>query len=433
MQHAAMKLIGVWGLAVGLVAAGTAVAADAVVPGAQERWFKGNTHTHSWWSDGDSPPETIVAWYKDHGYDFLVLSDHDILSEGEKWITVKGARAEAARIYEEKFGPHWVVKRERDGNTEYRLKTLTEFRALFEEAGRFLLIQGEEISDSFEGRPVHVNGLNLHELVPRQKGATFFETIQNNINAVREQQEKWGQPMLAHLNHPNFKWSTAAEDFMRLEGDQFFEVYNGHPGVRNYGDETYVSTERMWDIVLTRRFAELDLPVMYGLATDDAHGYTSWGVGQVNPGRGWVMVKARFLTPTHIIEAMQRGDFYASTGVTLEGIRFQNDTLEIEIQPRTGVSYRTQFIGTLEGYDPTSSPVSGDAAPGVTRRYSDDIGQVLAEQEGTRARYRLTGREIYVRAKVISTAPHPNPFAEGDVEVAWTQPVQPSSRVAAAE
>jgi len=44
-----------------------------------KRWFKGNTHTHSLWSDGDAAPEHIADWYKSHGYDFLVLSDHNIL------------------------------------------------------------------------------------------------------------------------------------------------------------------------------------------------------------------------------------------------------------------------------------------------------------------------------------------------------------------
>ena len=47
------------------------------------QWFKGNTHTHTLWSDGDAAPEVAAAWYRDHGYDFLVLSDHNILSEGE--------------------------------------------------------------------------------------------------------------------------------------------------------------------------------------------------------------------------------------------------------------------------------------------------------------------------------------------------------------
>src|SRR5687767_2244007 len=159
------------------------------------QWFKGNTHTHTWWSDGDSPPETVVRWYKEHGYNFLVLSDHNVLSEGEKWIRAEKARAEAAKIYELQFDADWIIKRQREGKTEYRLKTLTEFRPLFEDAGRFLLIQGEEITDQFEKYPVHINGINLRNLIPPQKGRSALETMQSNINAVIEQERITGQTM----------------------------------------------------------------------------------------------------------------------------------------------------------------------------------------------------------------------------------------------
>ena len=48
-------------------------------------WWKGNLHTHSYWSDGDEFPEVIMDWYKTHGYQFVALSDHNILAQGEKW------------------------------------------------------------------------------------------------------------------------------------------------------------------------------------------------------------------------------------------------------------------------------------------------------------------------------------------------------------
>ena len=57
------------------------------------------------------------------------------------------------------------------------------------------------------------------------------------------------------------------------------------------------------------------------------------------------------------------------------------------------------------------------------RRYSKDVGAVLAEAKGPKASYALKGDEIYVRAKVISSKLHPNPSQKGDVETAWTQPV----------
>ena len=137
-------------------------------PAGEPRWFKGNTHCHSWWSDGDSPPEIVADWYKKNGYHFLVISDHNTLNEGKKWYEIKGKRAEtlkiAAKKYEDTYGPDWVKKRVTNNQTQYHLKTLNEYRTLFEEPGKFLLIPGEEITTSSrDGKAVHVNGINLKD------------------------------------------------------------------------------------------------------------------------------------------------------------------------------------------------------------------------------------------------------------------------------
>src|SRR6266702_2471722 len=70
-------------LTVVLIASRGRAATDA----APSQWWKGNLHTHSLWSDGDDYPEMIVDWYKQHGYHFLALSDHNILAQGDKWIS----------------------------------------------------------------------------------------------------------------------------------------------------------------------------------------------------------------------------------------------------------------------------------------------------------------------------------------------------------
>ena len=61
--------------------------------------------------------------------------------------------------------------------------------------------------------------------------------------------------------------------------------------------------------------------------------------------------------------------------------------------------------------------------PHRTRIYTDDIGEILHETTANPAVYEYDGDEIYVRAKVISSKPKDQPFREGDVELAWTQPV----------
>ena len=117
--------------------------------------------------------------------------------------------------------------------------------------------------------------------------------------------------MFLHLSHPNFGWGVTAEELMRVKGKRFFEVYNGHPSVRDLGDATHASTERMWDIINTRGLTELKLGLLYGLATDAAHNYHGMAANRSNTGRGWVMVKAKSLSPDNIISSMEKGDFYS--------------------------------------------------------------------------------------------------------------------------
>jgi len=125
-----------------------------------------------------------------------------------------------------------------------------------------------------------------------------------NLRQVADQRTKTGRFMIAFLNHPNFGWGVRAEEMLLVDGLKYFEVFNGHPGVKNYGDETHASTERVWDIALALRLGKHGLGVVYGLATDDSHAYHEWGLGKTNPGRGWVMVKAAHLTPDTLVKAI---------------------------------------------------------------------------------------------------------------------------------
>ncbi|NJN05585.1 MAG: hypothetical protein HC814_03205, partial [Rhodobacteraceae bacterium] len=239
------------------------------------------------------------------------------------------------------------------------------------------------------------------------------------------QRERTGQPMIPHINHPNFQWAITAEELMQVKREKFFEVYNGHPSVHNEGDTTRAGTERVWDILLTKRLGEMGLEVMYGLATDDGHAYHEFDSKKSNPGRGWIMVRAVELTPAALIAAMEAGDFYSSSGVTLKELRATQKSLSVEIDPEAGVTYTTEFIGTRKGYDGKSEPKrtpKGDAVR-VTHRYSADLGRVLATVKGTKASYTLKGDELYVRARVISSKLKENPYREGEFEQAWVQPV----------
>src|SRR3954465_5886627 len=70
-------------------------AEDPVAANPEPRWFKGNLHTHSLWSDGNDYPEMIADWYRARGYHFLALSDHNTLSQGPRWMGVDAANKRA--------------------------------------------------------------------------------------------------------------------------------------------------------------------------------------------------------------------------------------------------------------------------------------------------------------------------------------------------
>ncbi|MFA6126204.1 MAG: hypothetical protein WC699_02770 [Bacteroidales bacterium] len=338
------------------------------------RFYKGNLHTHSYWSDGNTFPEEVTRWYRDHGYQFLAITDHNLLQEGRKTKVI---------------GKDTVVLRE-----------LSKFRSEFEKPGEFLLLKAEEISDSSEKRPVHLNGFNLNQVVKPTGGATVEECTIADFKAIHKALESSGNAEWITINHPNFGWGLTA-DALAHSGSRFFEVYNGHPSVRNYGDSTHIGTEMMWDIANKWRMDHGE-KLLLGIATDDAHQYDKYEIGKANPGRGWTMVRASELTPAALYQAMLAGNFYASTGVELIDFQSSKKGISIRIKGKKGVNYTTEFIGWLKGKDQP---------------------QILKTVNGTKASYRLNGKELFVRARILSDKAKENPFAKGDLEMAWVQPV----------
>lgn len=397
--------------------------------GVAEQYWKGNLHTHSFWSDGNDFPEMIVDWYVRHDYNFLALSDHNTLNAGIRWMKldtiVNRATEGVLERYVERFGANWVETRGENGIEEVRLKPMNEYAPLFQEAGRFLVLAGEEISDRAEGKPVHINATNLRDRIEPQHGETVKDTIRNNLRAIIEQEKQVGRPIFPHVNHPNFGYAITAEDMAEVVQERFFEIYNGHPGVNQLGDDDHISIERMWDVANYLRLAKLQSEPLFGIATDDCHEYH--GRKGSRPGRGWVMVKSHFLTPEYLIKALRAGDFYASSGVSLSSINFDSEagdhgTLSVEVVPDEGQDYTIQFIGSQ-----TVSSIDADESSTSEGKSVDEsnarIGVVLKEVKGNSGSYQLTGEELYVRAVVTSSADHQDPSLPNQKLQAWTQPV----------
>lgn len=367
-------------------------------------WFKGNLHAHSYWSDGDDFPEMIMDWYKTNGYDFTVLSDHNTLNEGDKWITVskKEYLQQGFKNYLAKFGEDWVNHRlDSANNIKVKLKTYSEYKSLFEDEN-FIMIPSEEVTTWFEGKPIHINATNIQEKIIPKKGETKIEVIQNNIDAILAQRKALNVPIMPHINHPNFGFALTADDFVQLNNLHFFEVYNGHPAVFNEGDSTHLSTEQLWDIINTA-YVQENKPLLYGIATDDSHHYHQFGKKYSNSGRGWVMVRSDNLSVENIISAMEAGDFYGSTGVVLREVDFTDNKLSVKVKTEPNVNYTIEFIGVSK---------------------SGKNSKVIKSVNGNEATLEVNEDYFFIRAKVISDKTNKNFFDEEEFEKAWLQPIK---------
>jgi len=250
-----------------------------------ERWFRGNLHTHTTNSDGDSAPDVVVAWYRDAGYDFLAVTDHDVLTDPD---------------------------------------------GLRDAAGRMTLIPGEEVSSG----DIHVNGLGIRERIAPRFGPDVRSTIQGNVDAIRA---AGGVPS---VNHPNFRWLVSGDDLAALRDLRLFEIHNAGPEVNNLGGRPgFPSVESTWDRLLSSNHR------MLGVAVDDAHHFQVWGRPYSNPGRAWMCVRAEHATPAELLAALDAGSCYASTGVTLGDVVTNDGELALDIVPQWELHYRTSFIG----------------------------------------------------------------------------------------
>lgn len=368
----------------------------------QLTWYKGNLHTHTYWSDGDEFPEMVLDWYKTHGYDFIGLSDHNTVANEEKWVVIQQSPLYETSFqnYLKKFGADWMQYKTDTGRTQVKLKTFFEYKSKMEDAG-FLIIPSEEISNYVGKTPVHVNATNLQKLIPAPNGNTVVEAMQQSVDAVLKQREETGVPMIPHINHPNFRWAITLDDMISLKGERFFEVYNGHFLVNNYGDSAHMSTEALWDKI-NIAYANRNQPLMFGLATDDSHNYHQFGAAFANAGRGWIMVQADKLDAASLIAAMEAGRFYASTGVSLEEVSFENNELKINVAATAGVTYKIEFVG-------------------VTKNENEP--RILKTVEGVYGNFNVTDEYLFVRALITSSKLQENPFQDGDFGKAWTQPV----------
>jgi hypothetical protein len=275
------------------------VAIDAK-PVDPEVWLRGSTHVHAKPSgDSTTPIPTVIAWYESHDYDFIVLTDHNQVSEVDTSIDTSGKP--------------WVR---------------------FPERG-LIVIAGIEFTENPTGClpagdasrkcRIHVNMLGSTAR-PRAKLKDWIARDTDQRVAKYQAALTRGKSVggIAQVNHPQWFWGMTTDTLVEIarRGVVLFEIANVQFAKWNKGDKEHLSTDALWDEALMRG------ATLWGVATDDAHHYD--GGGKYPAGGAWVVVKAR-RDPQAIVDALAAGRFYASTGVTLSRVDVSGGELVVEI------------------------------------------------------------------------------------------------------
>ena len=335
-------------------------------------WLKGSTHVHTCHSgDSREQVEDVVRWYGERGYDFIVITDHNRVTEHEA-----AGRPLVLRGVELTHNPGSCEPPppEADGKCRIHLNGVGLTRS---PAANGAAAVASALDP--RGRPPAIEWKN-HTSNQR------VDMYQAGIDKVRE------LGGIVQINHPNWHWGVDGALLAELgrRGSVLVEIGNMGFARWNAGDAEHPSTESVWDDTLSRGV------LLYGVASDDAHHYKADEIASRrandNPvypaGTGWVMVRAA-RRPDAIRAALARGDFYASTGVVLDRVERAGGALLVEVASASDGEHQIVFIG--QG------------------------GAELQRTSGRRARFALDrARPGYVRAVVT----------RGDGARAWIQPVR---------
>jgi hypothetical protein len=340
-------------------------------------WLKGSTHVHTAYSgDSDMPVANAIAWYRERGYDFIVVTDHNRVTDVEsagRPLVLRGIELTHNPAACEPPPP------EPDGRCRIHVNGIAlTHNALSGPAGEASALEPG-------ARPPPIEWKN-------QSTSQRLDMYQAAIDKVRE------LGGIVQINHPSWHWGVDGALLAELgrRGAVLVEIANMGFARWNAGDAVHPSAEALWDAALSEGV------ILYGVASDDAHDYAPGEIASkraagrpvYEAGTGWVMVRAA-RRPDAIRAALARGDFYATTGVLLDRVELSGGALHIHVDASSPGEHETIFIG-----------------------------QGGAELE------RVVGRSAHLALAQVPAGYVRAVVARGDGARAWTQPMRVSAAIA---
>lgn len=279
-------------------------------------FYKANLHSHSTLSDGRMTPEEMKAEYKMRGYKILAVSDHDALHEHNA-------------LTEEDFlmlTAYEISIRSDDDPMPHAFRKVVDLN-LFAKEPYNLTQCGYH--------PETVDWLVKRGKLTKEEQANIKYTGElrdlyyypENINKIVKTANEAG--FLVSLNHPEWN-NITAEDYLKYEGLWAVEVYNHGC----YADSGLYDSEAVFDDFLRSG------KQIFATATDDNHNWAD-GTYRCDSFGGFTMIKAEKLDYASVIGALERGEFYASSGPLIEELYFEDGYCHIKTSPAADISLLT--------------------------------------------------------------------------------------------
>lgn len=267
--------------------------------------YKANLHSHSTASDGLLTPAEMKAAYQAKGYSVVAYSDHNVVV------------------------PHVEL-------TDENFVALTAIEVDISDYRDMTVRHRPSYHLNFFAKDPSTNAFPPFDKV-RFREEYGPETINKLIALGNE------AGFLAQYNHPRWSHHTV-NDFLGLQGLWGFEILNGATEVaqaEGWGDAEYAVMLRRGNYVCST-------------AGDDNHNCFPLDHPASDSFIGFTMIKAKELTYPAIIEAMERGDVYGSSGPIIRKIYVEDGVAHIETDPCAKIILRTEDrtrLNIIQGED----------------------------------------------------------------------------------
>ena len=281
-----------------------------------KKQYKANLHCHTRASDGRAAPETVKEEYKKRGYSVVAYTDHEHLfnyahlSDGD-FVAINGYELGIP-------GPKVDTDSPLPSSKQIHVNVYSKDESC-------------DVTPFYCEKRDWYKFDDLRHLV---KAVEPFdrEFSPEGVNRLVARAHELGY--LVSLNHPNWSLLTA-EDYLAYEGFDFIEVYNtGCIRSGHHNDEAAYN-----DLMKAGKR-------IFCVASDDNHNAAGFEGRKTDSFGGWVMIAAEKLGYTEIMNALETGDFYASTGPEIYSISLDDSgeegVIRVKCSPAESVYLITQ-------------------------------------------------------------------------------------------